>query len=109
MGGSEAIRPRTSRLPRRKFRGRAKPWRDSGVLESFQHAAKLEASGERQSRRAEQARAWMWNLVEEGLRQAFRGAPAVAGRVEELEQDVEGLKTTPAAAARVLLQAFKNS
>ena len=75
----------------------------------LEHAAKLEASGERQSRRAEQARAWMWSLVEEGLRQAFRGAPAVVGRIEELEQDVEGLKTTPAAAARVLLEAFKNS
>jgi LAO/AO transport system kinase len=75
----------------------------------LEHAAKLEASGERQSRRAEQARAWMWNLVEEGLRQAFRGAPAVAGRIEELEQDVEGSKTTPAAAARVLLESFKNS
>jgi len=75
----------------------------------LEHAAKLEASGERQRRRAEQARAWMWSLVEEGLRQAFRGAPAVAGRIEELERDVEGLKTTPAAAARVLLEAFKNS
>ena len=75
----------------------------------LEHAAKLEASGERQSRRAEQARAWMWNLVEDGLRQAFRGAPAVAGRIEELEQDVEGSKTTPAAAARVLLESFKNS
>ena len=32
----------------------------------LEHSAKLEASGERQSRRAEQARAWMWSLVEEG-------------------------------------------
>ena len=37
--------------------------------------------------RAEQARAWMWSLVEEGLRQAFRSDPAVAGRIElELTQ-----------------------
>jgi LAO/AO transport system kinase len=75
----------------------------------LEHAAKLEASGERQSRRAEQARAWMWSLVEEGLQQEFRRAPAVAGRIEALERDVEALKTTPAAAARVLLEAFKNS
>ncbi|MBW2665450.1 MAG: methylmalonyl Co-A mutase-associated GTPase MeaB [Deltaproteobacteria bacterium] len=75
----------------------------------LEHAAKLEASGERQSRRAEQARAWMWSLVEEGLRQEFRRARAVAGRIEALERDVEALKTTPAAAARVLLEAFKNS
>ena len=73
------------------------------------HAAVLEASGERQARRSEQMRAWMWSLVEQGLRQAFRSDPAVAGRIDELERDVEFLKTTPAAAARALLEAFKNS
>jgi LAO/AO transport system kinase len=74
----------------------------------LEHSAKLEAAGERQRRRAEQSRAWMWSLVEEGLRQAFRSDPAVADRIDALERDVEGLKTTPAAAARVLLQAFKH-
>jgi LAO/AO transport system kinase len=75
----------------------------------LEHAAKLEAAGERQTRRAEQARAWMWNLVEEGLREAFHAKAAVSGRIEALERDVEDRKTTPAAAARVLLEAFKNS
>jgi LAO/AO transport system kinase len=75
----------------------------------LQHAVKLEASGERQARRAEQSRAWMWNLVEEGLRRAFRSDAGVAGRIDELERAVESLKTTPDAAARVLLEAFKNS
>jgi LAO/AO transport system kinase len=75
----------------------------------LEHGRRLEASGERQARRREQARAWMWSLVEEGLRRAFRSDEAVAGRIEELERDVESLKTTPAAAARALLEAFKNS
>jgi LAO/AO transport system kinase len=75
----------------------------------LEHGAMLEASGERQARRAEQSRAWMWSLVEEGLRRAFRSDPGVAGRVDDLERDVESLKTTPAAAARALLEAFKNS
>jgi LAO/AO transport system kinase len=75
----------------------------------LEHGRKLEASGEHQARRREQARAWMWSLVEEGLRRAFRSDEAVAGRIEELERDVESLKTTPAAAARALLEAFKNS
>jgi LAO/AO transport system kinase len=75
----------------------------------LEHAAVLEASGERAARRAEQARSWMWSLVEEGLRQAFRRDPAVAGRIGELERDVVALKTTPAAAARALLEAFRNS
>jgi LAO/AO transport system kinase len=75
----------------------------------LEHSAKLEAVGERSRRRVEQSRAWMWSLVEDGLRQSFRSDPAVAGRLEVLERDVEGLKTTPAAAARMLLEAFKNS
>jgi len=75
----------------------------------LEHSAVLEASDERRVRRSEQARAWMWSLVEEGLRQAFRSDEAVAGRIDELERDVESLKTTPAAAARALLEAFRNS
>jgi len=72
-----------------------------------EHREALETSGERQSRRREQARAWMWNLVEEGLREAFRRHPAVAARIEAVESDVAKLKTTPAAAARALLDAFR--
>jgi len=87
-----------------EVRGIDEVW--STILE---HKAVLEASGERQARRREQARAWMWSLVEDGLRQAFRSNEAVAGRIDELERDVESLKTTPAAAARALLEAFKNS
>jgi len=49
----------------------------------------------------------MWSLVEEGLRAAFRAHPAVAGRIAALERDVEALRTTPAAAARSLLEAFR--
>jgi hypothetical protein len=51
----------------------------------------------------------MWSLVEEGLRHAFRSAPSVAGLVDDLEREVESLQTTPAAAARALLEAFRNS
>ena len=70
--------------------------------------AALEASGERQARRQEQARAWMWSLVEEGLLGAFRGHSDVAARVESAERDVATLQTTPAAAARALLEAFRS-
>jgi LAO/AO transport system kinase len=72
-----------------------------------EHRRALEASGERQARRREQARAWMWSLVEEGLHRAFRGDPAVAAGIPRAEQEVEELKTTPAAAARALLDAFR--
>jgi LAO/AO transport system kinase len=67
------------------------------------HRAALERSGELPRRRQAQARAWMWSLLEEGLLQAFRGHPQVARRVRALEREVEAQKTTPAAAARLLL------
>jgi LAO/AO transport system kinase len=70
------------------------------------HRAALEASGELAARRREQARAWMWSLVGEGLERAFRAHPAVARAIPRLEAEVEGRKTTPAAAARALLASF---
>ena len=74
----------------------------------LKHRQALEASGERQARRREQARAWMWSLVEEGLHQAFRSHPAVAERIPRAEREVEKLQVTPAAAARALLDAFRS-
>jgi LAO/AO transport system kinase len=70
------------------------------------HRDALRATGERDARRRDQARAWMWSLVDEGLRRAFRAHPAVAERIPALEDEVQGLRTTPARAARALLEAF---
>jgi len=72
------------------------------------HREALRASGEGEARRREQTRAWMWSLVDEGLRQSVRAHPAVAGQVDALESEVEGLRTTPARAARALLNAFRS-
>ena len=72
-----------------------------------EHAAAVSASGEREARRREQARAWMWSLVDQGLRDAFRSHPEVARRVPALEREVEASRTTPAAAARLLLETFR--
>ncbi|HEY5657727.1 MAG TPA: methylmalonyl Co-A mutase-associated GTPase MeaB, partial [Myxococcota bacterium] len=68
----------------------------------------LEASGEAQARRRAQARAWMWSLVEEGLRREFRAHPGVASRVDALEAQVEALAITPGRAAEILLGAFRS-
>ena len=73
------------------------------------HRAALSASGELEARRREQARSWMWSLVEEGLREAFQSDPAVAALIEQVERDVEALRATPAAAARSLLEAFREA
>ena len=72
------------------------------------HREALRASGEGEARRRDQTRAWMWSLVDEGLRQSFRAHPAGADQVDALEGEVEGLRTTPARAARALLNAFRS-
>jgi LAO/AO transport system kinase len=68
----------------------------------------LQASGEAEARRREQARTWMWTLVEDGLRRAFREDPAVSARIEKLEAQVAALEVPPAKAARLLLDAFRS-
>ena len=55
------------------------------------------------ARRRHQAAAWMWQLIDSGLRHRFRQHPAVAGALPELARAVEAGTTTPAAAARKLL------
>mgnify|MGYP006273130807 FL=1 len=57
-------------------------------------------------RRAEQARAWMWNEVGETLLSELRKHPEVRRLVAGLEREVEAGHSTPAAAARRMLQAF---
>jgi LAO/AO transport system kinase len=57
-------------------------------------------------RRAEQARAWMWNEVGETLLVELRKHPEVKRLVGGLEREVEGGKATPAAAARRMLDKF---
>jgi len=100
---SSAWKPRALAVSAREERGIDGVWET--VLE---HRRALEERGELQSKRREQARAWMWSLVEDGLTRAFREHPRVADRVEALERDVESLKTTPYAAARELLAAFSS-
>ena len=65
-----------------------------------------QADGRFEARRSQQARAWMWSLVEEGLQRAFRRHPDVAGQIDRMEQAVASSELTPAAAARQLLSQF---
>jgi LAO/AO transport system kinase len=77
------------------------------VWEAVQeHHARARSSGELQAKRREQARAWMWSLVEEGLGNSFRSHPVVRQKIASFEREVEELKRTPAAAARALLELF---
>ena len=68
--------------------------------------AVLEASGAWSQRRAEQARAALWDEIGDGLLERFRATPAIAARVAEIEREVTAGVRTPAAAARLLLATF---
>jgi LAO/AO transport system kinase len=68
--------------------------------------AALEASGQWQRRRAEQARAALWQEIGDGLIERFRAAPEVAAHLAAAEREVTAGIRTPAAAARLLLATF---
>lgn len=65
-------------------------------------------TGELTANRAEQARAWMWNEIREGLIEAFKAEPDVATRVRKLEAAVAEGRMTPGAAADLLLRRFQH-
>ena len=80
-----------------------------GVAEVWQVIGRfMEAVGEKgvARRRADQARAWMWNEVGETLLAELRKHPGVKKLVVGLEREVEAGRATPAAAARLMLKAF---
>ncbi|HMW53953.1 MAG TPA: methylmalonyl Co-A mutase-associated GTPase MeaB, partial [Rhodocyclaceae bacterium] len=63
----------------------------------------MQASGEFDSRRRHQAQAWMWDLIDQGLRARFAGHPAVQNDLPALQAAVEAGRATPSAAAARLL------
>ena len=71
------------------------------TLEKFR--ATLKASGEFAARRRHQALAWMWQMVDSGLREGFRRHPAVSETLAATTAAVAAGSITPTAAARQLL------
>lgn len=63
----------------------------------------LAASGELAAKRRHQAEAWMWEIIDRGLRSRFRGHPQVRAELAGWQRAVEEGATTPAAAATRLL------
>lgn len=78
-----------------------------GVAEFWQavsaYRAALTPSGEFEARRRHQALAWMWDLIDNGLRSRFRTHPQVRAVLPALTQAVAEGATTPSAAAQRLL------
>lgn len=67
---------------------------------------RLSASGEIRSRRASQARAWMWAEASESLMDALKAHPGVRARIAGLEAAVTAGTISPSVAARELIDAF---
>jgi LAO/AO transport system kinase len=68
----------------------------------------MTASGEFEAKRRHQAQAWMWTLIDSGVRQYFRQHPAVAADLAQLTQAVAQGKMTPGAAAYRLLDSIRH-
>ncbi|MDK9723855.1 MAG: methylmalonyl Co-A mutase-associated GTPase MeaB [Sterolibacteriaceae bacterium MAG5] len=71
------------------------------TIENFRKT--LTDTGDLAAKRRHQAQAWMWQLIDAGLRHRFRAHPGVQGLLPELSRDVESGATTPTAAAHRLL------
>jgi LAO/AO transport system kinase len=67
------------------------------------HHRKLEAVGELQAKRRLQSLAWMWTLLEEGLKERFHQHPAVQRRLPEVIAAVQRGACAPTRAASDLL------
>ncbi|MBL8448260.1 MAG: methylmalonyl Co-A mutase-associated GTPase MeaB [Zoogloeaceae bacterium] len=81
--------------------------RKDGVVDFWKEVQRyreaMTASGEFAAKRRHQALAWMWELIDQGLRQRFRGHPEVRHALPQLSGAVEAGVSTPAAAAARLL------
>ncbi len=71
-----------------------------------EHRAALVAAGELARRRAAQQRRWMWERVEDGLRERLDGDAEVQALARELEAEVAGGRLLPGHAARRILERF---
>ena len=71
------------------------------------HRDAMSACGEHEARRRMQAFAWLWRLVDDGLREDFRQASVVATKLALLERQVEERTLTPPRAARLMLDAYR--
>ncbi|HET9765741.1 MAG TPA: methylmalonyl Co-A mutase-associated GTPase MeaB, partial [Thermoanaerobaculia bacterium] len=97
----ERSRPTVQLISARTGEGVPELW---GALE--EHRRRLTSSGDLEARRREQRRAWFWEELETGLRNALRTHPEVAAQLPALEARVAAGEETPEHAARQLLAAF---
>ncbi|MCW9034783.1 MAG: methylmalonyl Co-A mutase-associated GTPase MeaB [Alphaproteobacteria bacterium] len=74
-----------------------------------EYREKLTLSGEFNTRRAEQAKAWMWNEVGDVLMSRLKNHQGVIDQLDKLENSVKNGKITPTKAAMSMLATFTKS
>ncbi len=67
------------------------------------HREKVRDTGEFELRRKKQSLAWMWALVEEGLKLRFKNNEKINTTIPDISRQVEDNKISPSAAAEELL------
>jgi len=72
-----------------------------------EHQALLDGAGLLASKRREQTRRWMWNMVEAAVLDALHAHHEVKRRAPALEAEVLAGKLTPTLGARAILRAFR--
>ena len=75
-----------------------------GIVSEYREV--MSDSGEIQTRRAEQARAWMWSEVTDTLLDRFKSSGSVKAQIQALEAEVTRGDISPGAAAKKLISAF---
>ena len=85
--------------------------KDDGVASFWAEVTRfrdvMSASGEFMAKRRGQALAWMWELIDRGLRARFRGNPQVRSTLPTLVEAVAMGNTMPTLAAQRLLGMFE--
>ena len=74
----------------------------------LEHREKLSATGELAEKRKKQASAWMWAMVEEGLKERFYKHSDIKKLLSKISREVETGVTAPTDAAHALLSLFDN-
>ena len=75
----------------------------------LRHRDGVRPSGELEAARRQQAVAWMWSLVDEGLKERFARQPDVQRQLPRILREVERGSLAPTAAADQLLFSLDSS
>ncbi|XP_029457440.1 methylmalonic aciduria type A protein, mitochondrial isoform X3 [Rhinatrema bivittatum] len=100
---SKIWKPQVVRISSRTGEGIVEMWEKMSTFRDL-----MLASGVLQSRRSQQQRVWMWNLIQENVLEHFKNHPAVRDQIPLLEEKVLSGLLSPGLAADLLLKAFSD-